>query len=295
MPQQSRHRNWVFTLNFDPLDYEFGRPELPALPAGAKYLVYQHERGEQDHDHYQGYIELRAPQSLGWLKRNVLDRAHFEPRRGNADQARAYAMKEESRVAGPWEFGEYVPPNPGRRTDIEAIHQQLVANVPVPDIIREHATALRLIRNLVAAQGLLAPSRRQFDPDVKVVVYWGEPGMGKTRRAYADAGEDYYLKSPSNKWWDGYTGQSTVIVDDYGGDRMESKWGVADFKQWTDKYPVTLEVKGGVVRANWKLLIFTSNYEPAHWYHDNGPILRRIDKTVYFGNDINMQIIYPDN
>lgn len=286
----SRHRNWIFTLNF-----EGDRPELPALPAGAKYLVYQHERGAEGHDHLQGYLELRSPQSLRWLKRHIHDGAHFEPRRGNANQARTYAMKEDTRIAGPWEFGEWIEPNPGRRTDIEAIHQQLVANTPVADIVREHASALRIIRNLVAAQALLAPRRKTFDPDVKVVVYWGEPGMGKTRRAYADAGEDYYLKDPSNKWWDGYVGQSVVIVDDYGGDRMESKWPVANFKQWTDKYPVSLEVKGGMTYANWKTLIFTSNYEPAHWYHDSAPILRRLDKVVYFGNNVDMLILYPDH
>lgn len=290
----SRHRNWIFTFNFDPLDYEYGRPPLPGLPAGFKYLVCQHERGAADNDHLQGYFELSTARPLRWVKQHLFNGAHYEPRGGNADQARSYAMKEDTRIAGPWEFGTFVPPQPGRRTDIEAIHQQLVANVPVSEIIRENASALRLIRNLVAAQGLLAPYRKQFDPDVKVVVYWGEPGLGKTRRAYADAGEDYYLKSPSNKWWDGYTGQSTVIVDDYGGDRMESKWSIADFKQWADKYPCTLEIKGGVVRANWKKMIFTSNYEPAHWYYDTAAITRRFDKIVYFGNDVALQILYPD-
>ena len=44
---------------------------------------------------------------------------------------------------------------------------------------------------------------------------WGETGTGKTRRAVDDAKSmgSYFIKS-NNKWWDGYTDQKTVILDE---------------------------------------------------------------------------------
>lgn len=251
--------------------------------------------GEEGNDHLQGYIECGSPQSLRWLKRNIHNGAHFEPRRGNADQARAYAMKDDTRVDGPWEIGTWNEPLPGKRSDLDKIHSDLIARRPLAEIVSNNASSLRILRNLVAAEALLAPRRTTFDPDVKIHVYWGAPGTGKTRRAYEKAGDDYHLKDPTNKWWDGYRGQHTVIVDDYGGDNGGSKWPITLFKQWADKHPLVLEIKGGVTHANWKLLIFTSNHDPANWYfNEERAVMRRLDKIVYFGDDLLLQVKYPD-
>jgi len=292
----SKHRNWIFTLNF-----EGERPEL-ALPDGAKYLVYQHERGQEGHDHLQGYLELSDPHPLGWLKRNVHHGAHWEFRRGTAVQARTYAMKADTRIEGPWEFGTWNEPRPGRRTDIERIHEEIVNGNSSADILRTYPAALRLVNNIQTTIAELAPYRRQYDPEVEILVYWGTAGSGKTRRAYEELGdiEGIYLKDPTTKWWCGYVGQANVLVDDFGGEAMDKKWDLALFKQWTDKYAIQMEIKGGKARANWKKMIITSNYDPEFWYSRGGDcpvwqaVKRRLTKIVYMGTDIFNQIKYPD-
>lgn len=49
-------------------------------------------------------------------------------------------------------------------------------------------------------------------PDVRGIWIYGPPGTGKTHRARTRYGK-VYLK-PQNKWWDGYQGEETVVIDD---------------------------------------------------------------------------------
>lgn len=71
----------------------------------------------------------------------------------------------------------------------------------------------------------------------------GEPGLGKSHYARSRYGDDIYLKA-FNKWWDGYSGQSVVILDDL--DRSGQCLGHL-LKIWSDKYACDGEVKGGRV------------------------------------------------
>lgn len=102
-------RAWCFTLNNPTAQLEF---------TGHRYAVWQKEVGEKGTEHYQGYVEWLRPLRLAAVKK-LLPTAHLEPRAGSREQARAYCMKEESRVDGPWESGEWET-HQGKRTDLEA-------------------------------------------------------------------------------------------------------------------------------------------------------------------------------
>lgn len=305
----SKHRNYVFTLNFDINDDTCkvdANGNCPAIKAHDRltYLCFQHERGANGRDHLQGYIELDAPQSLTWLKRNINAQAHYEPRAGTGEQARAYCMKEDSRVAGPWEKGEFRAKKPGRRTDIEQLRSLVVSNAPLSDIIRDGpGCAVKLVRQLQAARSVLAPRRTTVNLNIDVRCYFGDAGTGKTRQAWQDSAshdpvQPYpYVKAADNKWWDGYEGQTAVVVDDYGG--RGSVFPICYHLTLTDVYPLhTLEVKGGHVSANFTLIIFTSNLPPSDWFPDATPdrlnaVIRRFKKIVYFGDDPIFKIMYP--
>lgn len=80
--------------------------ELEAMHNMAKavYTVGQLERGENGTEHVQFYINVgNSKQRLSYMKK-LNDRAHWEPVRFDK-AAQRYVMKEETRVAGPWEFG----------------------------------------------------------------------------------------------------------------------------------------------------------------------------------------------
>lgn len=84
---------------------------------------------------------------------------------------------------------------------------------------------------------------------------YGEPGNGKSHFAKSLAAEsDIYYKS-QNKWWDGYTSQTVVIIEDMDSDCLNHL-----LKIWTDKYSAYGEVKGGTVPLNYEKLVITSNF-----------------------------------
>lgn len=61
------------------------------------------EKGEQGTVHVQFFLNFENPVRISALKKHCV-RAHFEPVKVD-NGASSYAMKEETRVDGPWEFG----------------------------------------------------------------------------------------------------------------------------------------------------------------------------------------------
>jgi hypothetical protein len=113
--------------------------------------------------------------------------------------------------------------------------------------------------------------------DVKGHWYWGPPGTGKSHKARADY-PNSYLKS-QNKWWDGYQGQPTVIIDDLDTDCLAHH-----LKIWADKYSCSGEVKGGTVPLQHTALIVTSNYAIEQLFKDEimAAAIRRRFKVTHF-------------
>lgn len=107
----SQGKFWCFTLNNPTV-------VLDEWPSDVKYCVYQGEIGDSGTYHFQGYIEFHSNKRLNFLK-ELIPGAHWEKRRGSAEEARDYAMKEDSRVEGPWEFGEWQPSRQGHRSDLD--------------------------------------------------------------------------------------------------------------------------------------------------------------------------------
>jgi len=102
-------RNVMFVVSFNeanPLDEE-GMLDFALFPEYVKYCVYQLEVGAEGTEHFQGYMELSGKHSYKQLHSITgLERAHFETRRGSGPQAITYCTKVDTRVAGPYHFGE---------------------------------------------------------------------------------------------------------------------------------------------------------------------------------------------
>lgn len=94
-------------------------------------------------------------------------------------------------------------------------------------------------------------------PETKGIWYVGKSGCGKSSTARREF-PDSYMKL-ANKWWDGYKGQKTVILDDL--DKSHEKLAY-HLKIWGDHYGCTLEIKGGAVASNFEKIIVTSQYYP---------------------------------
>lgn len=106
-------------------------------------------------------------------------------------------------------------------------------------------------------------------------LFVGATGTGKTLAAvtkYPGA----FRKLTGSKWWDGYDGQETVILDDY-----EGQIPYREFLQIIDHYWYLFEVKGGHVVKRWTRVVITSNVHPGAWYKDRyhvGEVERRFQE-----------------
>lgn len=101
-----------------------------------------------------------------------------------------------------------------------------------------------------------------YEPDgVRGIWCHGDKGTGKSHWARAVSMKKYQEKpydKGANKWWDSYTNQKVALIDDVDPKKMEH---LGHFlKQWTDKFAVTGETKGGHVQLNHHVLIITSNW-----------------------------------
>jgi len=102
----------------------------------------------------------------------------------------------------------------------------------------------------------------QGEPVEKTVnVYWGDTGVGKSRRAWHEATFDAYPKAPTTKFWDGYQGQGNVVIDEFTG-QIE----ISHLLRWLDRYPVLVETKGSGVPLKASKIWITSNLSPENWY-----------------------------
>ena len=211
---------------------------------------------------------------------------HFDPRRGTHEQALQYVTKQESRINGPWFYGE--PVKQGTRTDLHEMYTAVKERKTNAEILEasegaaaKFEKAIRFMRFTVGEQ----ESDRQLQ-GVRVLCLYGPTGTGKTYAAInliANRRDYYIAECPSSRgsklWFDGYEGQKTLVLDDFSGDFCDFRF----LLRLLDVYKLKVEVKGGFSWAVWTTVVITTNVHPSGWYKDVNvaPLRRRIHEIRY--------------
>lgn len=130
-----------------------------------------------------------------------------------------------------------------------------VRDTPVKELLLSGRIHIRDLKSAQAAKAVLCEPYEHND--VRGVWIYGPPHTGKSHAARQNYGSNPYIKS-MNKWWDGYAGESVVLLDDFEKD-AGSKLGHY-LKIWADRYACSGEIKGGTVPLCHKTFIITSNY-----------------------------------
>lgn len=226
----------------------------PYLPPSAKYIRGQLERGnDTGYLHWQVLVIFGTKLRLAAVKSCFGTNVHAEPSRSSA--ADEYVWKDDTRIDGTqFELGarpiQRGKPEDWDRVKTDALRGRL-DDIPSDIFVRYYGNLKRIAVDNCEP---LAIER-------EVVVLWGPTGVGKSRRAWEQAGINAYPKDPRSKFWDGYRGQQHVVIDEFRGDI-----DIAHLLRWFDRYPVIVEVKGSsVVLAATKIWI-TSNLSPRDWY-----------------------------
>lgn len=285
--------NWVFTLNNPtPADEQALLEYLPF-----KYLIFQYELSESETMHIQGYVVLDRRLRLPALKK-LHNGVHWEVRRGTHEQAVEYCSKKDTHIAGPYIYGtdEGIAKKRGQRSDLLAVKAKIDQGVPMEDIWDQHfATTARYHKSFEVYKDVKSKHRHfEQGEKPKVVILWGPSGTGKSTKAKKDYPDAYWLTKPSQVtstvWWQGYEGQTTVVLDEFYG------WIQYDLLlRMLDYYAVTVEKKGGSAKLAAKTFVFTSNSHPDDWYKkvkDTTALKRRISEfgTIqYLGETFNTE------
>lgn len=253
-----------------------------------RYMVYQKEHTTAGKTHWQGYVELTnslRPTTLAKL----LGNAHVEYRKGTRDEARDYCMKEESRcpLALPVEHGVWSNVQ-GKRNDLNDVYEMIREGKEESDILGCQPGAFirynRGIREAIFVQRG-CKFKRLRRTNLVVELFYGESGSGKTRHCYDTYGDSLFCLTKGNSkncWFDGYQGETTLLLDDFYG------WIAYGFLlNALDIYPFRVEVKGGHTWAQWTRVIITSNKPWNEWYRkpDQDALFRRIHQILHFTKD----------
>ena len=261
MAQSTR---WCFTLN-NYTDEEWAK--VQGLQVA--YLCVGKEVGESGTPHLQGFVIFPKRKRLNAV-REVFSRAHWEVARGSSQQASEYCKKD----GDYFEIGE-CPNSAGvAGGDAEKERWALARTSAVSgnfDAIPDDIF-IRYYRGLKEIKKDYMEKASDAD-GVTGVWFWGEPGIGKSRRArfeYPGA----YLKM-QNKWWDGYQDEQFVILDDFDSKELGHL-----LKIWADRYAFECETKGGAIHIRPKKIVITSNYSIEELFSDaklQMALLRRFD------------------
>jgi len=254
------------------------------------FLIYQEERGEEGTCHFQGYVSFNIRKHFDAVRR-LMARAHWEPRRGTHQEARAYCSKEETRVAGPFIFGDdatLAVDQRGQRNDLIRVKRALDEGKSELQIAESDDTFAAWAKYFKAIERYkrLKSVRARNWPTFTTVL-WGPPGTGKTRYVNDHAPGAYWVKKPIGgaAFFDGYDGQEDVVIDEFYG------WLPFDLLcRMCDRYPLMVDTKGGMCNFYPKRIWITSNASPNDWYKFGlGAMARRLTeplgRVVYCGAD----------
>jgi hypothetical protein len=198
-------------------------------------------------------------------------------------------------------FGEFPKKKgeQGKRTDLEEAMSSMgelatSSNAALTMYERHPEVMLKYGRRCIDYLALKRKQvlRRQQRKPVEVFVFWGDPGLGKTRRALWEAERDFgadevYFK-PAGKWWGLYDGEQVMVWDEFDG----SQCTPTEFLKICDRYFHVQETKGGFVTPDLKRIYITSNFPIEEWWkvaRETNPgavkwdaVQRRIKESIHF-------------
>lgn len=267
----ARCRGWCFTIH----DCSKGSFEKLQRITASYLIVGDEVAPSTGKQHYQGYVHFANVTRFAAVRKMLPEGTHIEPARGSALENKVYCSKEKVLM----EVGEV--PKQGKRNDIEVM-RALVAD---GGNMRAACAVARSLQGIKIAEKLLTYDEAPRQEKPWVAWFWGPTGTGKSRAA-AEALPDAWWSGKNLRWWQGYDAHDEVIIDDFRGDFCTFH----ELLRILDRYPFTVEVKGGSRQLVAKKIIITSCAPPERVYKDCGEkvdqLLRRLDEVREFGTEV---------
>lgn len=257
--------------------------EQPVLSELMSFFIGQREVcPKTGKKHYQCYFELEKKKCLKPLIKHLEENFghhdfHVEIALGTQLQNITYCTKEETQYKRPKSFRLGIPMEQGQRNDLQDIADAIIAGKTDYEILMSNPTWFHHERYIKKLREVRLHNYKTIQREIEVKYIYGDPGSGKSRQVFEEIGDKkYYMPIPpknGNLWFDGYDGEDILWLEDIDEDSISRTL----FLRLLDRYPLTLEVKGGITHACWTKVYITSNFEPE--YHCDA-IQRRFTTVI---------------
>jgi len=280
----TQSKYWLFTI-FDEAtintltNEDNAKAYWEAIVPSVNYAVWQLEKcPTSDRLHIQGYCELQSVIRGRTAITKLGQGTHIEKRKGTRTQAKEYCSKEETRQAGPWEFGTFTPSQTktSYKDKCSAIFKLLEEGKTQREIIELYPEVwMRSHRAIEKFITMLHPPRNH---QTTLSVIYGPTRSGKSFYAYSKYPQAYWKSA--DQWWNNYNGDEIVILDEFYGWIKHS-----DLLRLADAYPLQVQTKGGMVEFTAKHVILISNEPMDGWYNQNimrhGALKARVSNFIH--------------
>ena len=284
MGNNTQARRYILTIN-NPTQTD---EELCTYIQGLehfKYCMFQREIGhEKGTEHIQMFLVFTVGKWFSTVK-TYFPEAHIEKAQGSNVQCRDYCSKEDTRISGPYELGEFAEQR--SRTDLATIVELATSGATDSDI-----------QKLFPSQYLLhidkihkVREQQRYDENKKnerkvIVTYiYGPPGCGKTRFIVDKYGYGnfYRMTNYRKNCFDFYDNEKVIVFDEF-----DSSLPITEMLNYLDVYPVQLPCRYSNKMANYDEVYIISNLKLSEQYQNiqnEKPtqfqaLLRRIHKII---------------
>lgn len=255
--------------NYHELDKADDRYKQIIDEGKATYIAYGKEVcPTTKKEHHQMWVYFKQQKGTGKRSLNQIGKlitgvgSHTESMKGSLDSNEAYCSKEGTYTC----HGD--KPKPGRRVDLEDVVNDIIGNkrsvdeitLENPMLYQQYGRTLSKVEDITL--------RKRFRTEMtEGIWYHGPTGGGKSHQAFEGFDPDtHYVKPLEDEWWDGYTGQETVILNEFRGQLKYS-----EMLSLTDKWPHYVRRRNREPAPFLaKRVIVTSSKHPATLYEKAG-------------------------
>lgn len=211
------------------------------------------EIGDNGTPHLQFSVTFKRSYSLAALKK-LHGRVHWEFQ--ECVQDNNYCRKRDSELI----IDRDERKKKGARTDIADIKEVVKDTLSMKQVVQV-ATSVQSVRMAELWLKYNEP-KRPIDPAPEIHYRWGKAGCGKTRYVWDTHGTDAVYTPTTYKWWEGYDGHKIVLLDE-----LRANWCTfGELLKLLDRYPFTVETKGGSRQFQATTIYITSCKKPQELY-----------------------------
>lgn len=237
--KDSMFRRYVLTIN-NPAQTDEQIFEYISSLEHIKYFIFQREKGHETGTvHIQAFISFTCSQRFSRIKK-YFPTAHIEKCKGSNTQCRDYCSKSDTRVSGPYEYGQFAEER--ARTDYKEfleLAQEGTSDTELgklfPTLFLKHIGNIEKIRESYR-HDMLCNEFRKID----VTYIYGPPRTGKTYSVINKYGMKnvHLVRIYRSGMFDTYFGQDVMCFDEFN-----SQIKITEMNAYLDVYALSLPAR----------------------------------------------------